>query len=284
MHTCSRAGKADCRRIVSLRMHSDAEADVLLDIHGLSKSFRGVQALLNCHLKLYPDELLGIIGPNGAGKTTLFNLITGLLPPSHGQIVFRGRDITGLRPEAICRLGIARTFQNLRLFRALSALENVRIGLQIHSLATFAETLLSLPRFGRRERALAQEALELLHLFGLEQQRDTPARNLPYGLQRKLEMASALATRPRLLLLDEPAAGMNPSEAEELMSLIQRIRRDFRLTIILIEHNMRVVMGICERIQTLSYGEVIAEGTPEEIRHNPQVIEAYLGHSQAEEA
>lgn len=265
-------------------MHSDAEADVLLDIHGLSKSFRGVQALLNCHLKLYPDELLGIIGPNGAGKTTLFNLITGLLPPSHGQIVFRGRDITGLRPEAICRLGIARTFQNLRLFRALSALENVRIGLQIHSLATFAETLLSLPRFGRRERALAQEALELLHLFGLEQQRDTPARNLPYGLQRKLEMASALATRPRLLLLDEPAAGMNPSEAEELMSLIQRIRRDFKLTIILIEHNMRVVMGICERIQTLSYGEVIAEGTPEEIRHNPQVIEAYLGHSQAEEA
>lgn len=264
-------------------MYADIEADILLDIREVSKSFRGIQALVDCNLKTLPNELLGVIGPNGAGKTTLFNLISGLMRPSHGQILFQGHNVTALPPEAICRRGIARTFQNLRLFRALSVLENVRLGVQMGQSTAFVETLLSLPRFGHREHTLAQEARELLHLFGLDQLRDVTARNLSYGLQRKLEMASALATRPKLLLLDEPAAGMNPSEAEELMGIIQRIQHDFGLTIMLIEHNMRVVMGVCERILTLSYGKVIAEGTPAEIRSNPHVIEAYLGESQTAE-
>ncbi len=261
-------------------MNINATNSTLLEIHNLSKAFRGVEALLDYHLKLYEGELLGIIGPNGAGKTTLFNLITGVLKPTRGQIIFQHQDITGLAPEAVCRLGIARTFQNVRLFRSLSALENVRIGLQMDQSAGIGETLLSLPSFGRREQSLEQEAMRLLKLFGLQHFRDTPARNLPYGFQRKLEIASALATHPRLLLLDEPAAGMNPSETDELMALIQRIRHDFDLTIILIEHNMRVIMGICERIQALNYGAVIAEGTPDEIQNNPHVIEAYLGESQ----
>lgn len=252
-------------------MDTHATNSVLLEIHDLSKAFRGLEALMGYHLTLRRGELLGIIGPNGAGKTTLFNLITGVLKPTRGRIEFQKQDITGLAPESVCRLGIARTFQNVRLFRSLSVLENVRIGLQMHQPASLGETLLSLPSFTRRERALEEEAMRLLQLFGLERFWDTPARNLPYRLQRKLEMASALATRPRLLLLDEPAAGMNPNEAEELMVLIRRIRRDFDLTIVLIEHNMRVIMRICERIQALNYGAVIAEGTPESIQNDSRV-------------
>jgi branched-chain amino acid transport system ATP-binding protein len=258
----------------------DIMADSPLEIYDLAKSFRGLQALLDYNLKLRQGELLGIIGPNGAGKTTLFNLITGVLEPTAGRIVFQGREITHLPSEAVCRLGIARTFQNVRLFRALSALENVRIGLQMHQAAGFSATLLSLPSFLQRERTLEEEAMHLLRLFGIEHAWDTPARNLAYGIQRRLEIASALATRPQVLLLDEPAAGMNPSETEEVMALIRRVKREFDLTIILIEHNMRVVMVICERIQALNYGAVIAEGTPEEIQNNERVIEAYLGESQ----
>ncbi|NOZ26848.1 MAG: ABC transporter ATP-binding protein [Chloroflexi bacterium] len=264
-------------------MHTTASSPVLLQIHGLGKAFHGLQALLDYHLTLYTGELLGIIGPNGAGKTTLFNLITGVLKPTQGRILFGDRDITGLAPEAICRLGIARTFQNVRLFPSISALENVRISLQMHQSAGLWETLMGLPSFRRSERVLHEEAGELLRLFGLEAYQDVPARSLPYGLQRKLEMASALALRPRLLLLDEPAAGMNPSETEELMALIRRIRDEFDLTIILIEHNMRVVMNVCERIQALNYGAVIAEGTPEEIQNHPEVIEAYLGQREVME-
>jgi branched-chain amino acid transport system ATP-binding protein len=258
-------------------MRTSETTSVLLQIERLSKAFHGLQALAHYHLDLQAGELLGIIGPNGAGKTTLFNLITGVLKPTSGRILFDSRDITGLSPAAICRAGIARTFQNVRLFGSVSVLENVRISLQLHAHARLIETLLGLPGFHHRERWLIEQARELLHLFGLETYQDIAARHLPYGLQRKLEMACAVASRPRLLLLDEPAAGMNPRETEDLMALICEIHERFGLTIILIEHNMRVVMAICKRIQALNYGEIIAEGTPEQIQNHPAVIEAYLG-------
>jgi len=263
---------------------SAIEDDYVLEVTDLSKAFKGLLAVDRYGLKLCRGETLGIIGPNGAGKTTVFNLITGALAPTTGRVRFQGRDITRRPPHQIARQGIARTFQNIRLFRSLSVLENVTIGIQMHGQAGLGETLLSLPSFARCERALTHQARRLLELFNLADQLHSPAHSLAYGHQRRLEIACALATRPHLLLLDEPAAGMNPSEKEELMALIGRIKADFGLTIILIEHDMRVIMGVCSRIQTLNHGSVIAEGSPTEIQNNPHVIEAYLGHSQLEQS
>jgi branched-chain amino acid transport system ATP-binding protein len=256
-------------------------AQPLLEVAGLSKSFRGLQALEAYRLTLMPGELLGVIGPNGAGKTTLFNLLTGIVPATQGEIRFDGKQLVGRRPAEIARLGIARTFQKVRLFAPLTVLENLRIPLQTHQDVRLWQVILQLPHFGRTEAAITEAAHELLARVGLEQLAHTPAANLSYGQQRRLELACALALRPRLLLLDEPAAGMNPTEATALTQLILRLHEELRLTIILIEHNMQLVMGLCRRIQVLNYGKLIAEGEPAAIQANPQVIEAYLGQTGA---
>jgi branched-chain amino acid transport system ATP-binding protein len=249
----------------------------LLQIEGLGKWFGGVNAVADFSLDLYPNDLVGLIGPNGAGKTTIFNLITGVYTPSKGRILFQGESLVGLAPHEINHLGIARTFQNIRLFSAMTVLDNVRTACQAQAGYGLAEGLLRDQRFAAGERAVTARADELLEIFGLEERRAEPASSLPYGEQRRLEIARAMATGPALLLLDEPAAGMNPHESAELMALIHFIRERFGLTILLIEHQMRVVMGICEQITVMDFGEVIARGSPQEIQSNPRVIEAYLG-------
>jgi branched-chain amino acid transport system ATP-binding protein len=252
----------------------------LLRVNRLTKSFHGLLAVHNYSLQLRPGEILGIIGPNGAGKTTVFNLVTGYLRPTNGAIQFRDHDITHLPPNKIARLGIGRTFQNIRLFHSMTVLENVKTAQQLHAPDNLFSTLLSWPSFVARERQLTQRALEQLALFDLDSQANVPAVSLPYGDQRRLEIVRALALQPRLLLLDEPTAGMNPQESMEVLHLIRRIRDQSDLTIIIVEHNMPVVMQLCERIQVLNYGEIIAEGPPDQIRANPQVIEAYLGKAE----
>ncbi len=249
----------------------------LLQINNLCKSFGGLSAVLNVNFKLEENELVALIGPNGAGKTTMFNLITGVYKPNEGQIEFKDEKIQGLPPYTICKKGIARTFQNIRLFNSLTVLENVKIALHKSVPYSLPSAIFRLPSFFKGEEIIEEKALNLLALFDLEGKKDEIASNLPYGEQRRLEIARALATDPTLLILDEPAAGMNPNETKDLMELIKRLKKDFGLSILLIEHDMSLVMGVCERIYVLDYGQIIAEGKPEEIRNNKRVIEAYLG-------
>ncbi len=253
----------------------------LLQIKDVTHYFGGLRAVADFCLDLEPHELVGIIGPNGAGKTTIFNLVTGVYRPTQGSIVFDGTDLVGRPSNWITAHGIARTFQNIRLFKELSVLDNVRIACYSQLHYSPVEALLRLPRYNREEDRIANEALDLLAVFGLEQVADEQSKNLPYGSQRRLEIVRALATHPQLLLLDEPAAGMNPHEIGQLMELIEWVRQKFDLTIILIEHQMRLVMGICERIKVLDFGQTIAEGVPQEIQHNKRVLEAYLGEEVA---
>jgi branched-chain amino acid transport system ATP-binding protein len=249
----------------------------ILDIRKATKFFGGLCAVKDFDIGLPTGSLRGLIGPNGAGKTTAFNLITGLTKLSSGEIEFKGERIDGLEPFEITRLGIARTFQNIRLFQNLSVLDNVRIAYHAHAGYALGDGILRTARFSKREREMTEKALDFLSIFKFNRIQDEVARNLPYGEQRRVEIARALACEPSLLLLDEPAAGMNPKEILELMDLIHFIRDRFKLTILLIEHQMRVVMGICEYITVMDFGEVIAQGSPVEIQNNEKVIEAYLG-------
>jgi branched-chain amino acid transport system ATP-binding protein len=250
----------------------------LLEARHLSKSFRGVRALEDYSLRLAPLSIHGVIGPNGAGKTTLFNLLTGFLKPTSGDVRLEGQNITGQPAHRIARLGVARTFQNIRLFGGMSVIENVMAALSGgRRRASLWRTIVSAPSFRRDERELDARAHELLKLVGLESQRDRPSRDLPYGDQRKLEIARAVAIEPKLLLLDEPSAGMNPTESRELFTLIRKLRDELKITVVVIAHDIPLVMNLCERIQVLNYGKLIAEGDPFTVRNNPDVIAAYLG-------
>lgn len=249
----------------------------LLDVNNLSVTFGGLSAVSNVDLQINHGELVGLIGPNGAGKTTLFNLLTGVYSPTQGEIIFSGKKITKSRISTINKLGVARTFQNIRLFKNMTVVENLLVASNNQMTYSPLSGILRLSIYKKEEQKALENALKILDIFSLTQYKDTLAGNLPYGKQRELEIARALATNPTLLLLDEPAAGMNPSETKELMETIAKIRENYSTAILLIEHDMHLVMGICERIYVLEYGQLIANGTPEEVKNNPAVISAYLG-------
>ena len=249
----------------------------MLEVTSLGISFGGLRAVDELSMKIEKGGLVGLIGPNGAGKTTVFNMLTGVYRPTDGGIRLDGQNLVGKKPHEICKLGVARTFQNIRLFSNLTVLDNVKTGLHNEITYSLAESLFHIGSYRKKERQMDERAMELLGVFGLESMADYKAANLPYGKQRKLEIARALATDPKLLLLDEPAAGMNPNETGELMETIELVRKKFGVTVLLIEHDMKLVSGICEYLYVLNFGRLLAEGTPSEVLQNPEVVTAYLG-------
>ena len=249
----------------------------MLEVTSLGISFGGLRAVDELSMKIEKGGLVGLIGPNGAGKTTVFNMLTGVYRPTDGGIRLDGQNLVGKKPHEICKLGVARTFQNIRLFSNLTVLDNVKTGLHNEITYSLAESLFHIGSYRKKERQMDERAMELLGVFGLESVADYKAANLPYGKQRKLEIARALATDPKLLLLDEPAAGMNPNETGELMETIELVRKKFGVTVLLIEHDMKLVSGICEYLYVLNFGRLLAEGTPAEVLQNPEVVTAYLG-------
>ena len=269
-------------RSVALLPERDASISPILECIDLGVTFGGLKAVDNFDITIGRTEIAGLIGPNGAGKTTIFNLLTGVYQPTRGSVLVNGIDIKGMPVHKVNRLGIARTFQNIRLFTDMSVLDNVKVGLHNEIKCSFLSSTLHLPGYYKAEKKANEKAMELLEFMGLSEFADHKAGSLPYGSQRRLEIVRALATNPSVILLDEPAAGMNPSETTELMHQIRRIRDTFHVAIFLIEHDMNLVMNVCEAIAVVNYGRIIAKGTPEEIRTNPAVIEAYLGKEDGE--
>ena len=264
----------------NLLREEDLDKLPVLDVRNLGIDFGGLTAVDSFNITIGPTEISGLIGPNGAGKTTIFNLLTGVYQPTRGSVLINGIDIKGMPTHKVNRLGIARTFQNIRLFTDMTALDNVKVGLHNSMRCPFVSSVLHLPGYYKAEKQANQRAMELLEFMDMADVADKKAGSLPYGVQRRLEIVRALATDPSIILLDEPAAGMNPSETTELMHQIRRIRDTFHIAIFLIEHDMNLVMNVCEAIAVVNYGRIIAKGTPEEIRSNPAVIEAYLGREE----